>query len=58
LSQEVFAMHGLNVVFFTALIVGLITGELRRRSGSIWPGFITHAVNSALAQGIALALAD
>ncbi|ANY09354.1 CPBP family intramembrane glutamic endopeptidase [Pseudonocardia sp. HH130630-07] len=57
-SAVVFAaMHGFNIVFFTALIVGLIAGELRRRSGSIWPGFLTHVVNNALAQGAALLLA-
>lgn len=50
-SAVVFAlMHGLNVVFFTALIVGLIAGELRRRSGSIWAGFAAHVVNNLLAQ--------
>lgn len=38
-SALVFAlMHGLNAVFFTALIVGLVAAELRRRSGSVWPG--------------------
>ncbi|BBG00114.1 MULTISPECIES: CPBP family intramembrane glutamic endopeptidase [Pseudonocardia] len=57
-SALVFAlMHGLNAVFFTALIVGLVAGELRRRSGSIWPAVAAHAVNNALAQAIALALA-
>ena len=58
-SAVVFAlMHGFNVIFFTALIVGLIAGELRRRSGSVWPGFVAHLVNNALAQGVALALAS
>jgi membrane protease YdiL (CAAX protease family) len=57
-NAMVFAlMHGLNAVFYTALIVGLITGELRRRSGSIWPGFATHVINNFLAHGLALGLA-
>lgn len=57
-SAVVFAlMHGLNVFFFTALTVGLIAAELRRRSGSVWPGFAAHAVNNALAQGLTLAVA-
>jgi membrane protease YdiL (CAAX protease family) len=56
-SAVVFAlMHGFNVFFFTALVVGLIAGELRRRSGSVWPGVLTHVVNNALAQGLSLAL--
>jgi membrane protease YdiL (CAAX protease family) len=56
-SAAVFAlMHGFTVFFFTALVVGLIAGELRRRSGSVWPGFLTHVVNNALAQGLSLAL--
>lgn len=57
-SAVVFAvMHGLNVIFFASLVVGLITGELRRRSGSIWPGVLTHAVNNALALLVAFVLA-
>ncbi|GLU49908.1 CPBP family intramembrane glutamic endopeptidase [Nocardiopsis ansamitocini] len=52
-SAVVFAlMHGVNVVFPSALIVGLITAELYRRSGSVWPGVVVHAVNNAI--GIAI----
>lgn len=48
-SAVVFALlHGINFVLPAALIVGLITAELRRRSGSIWPGVVVHAVNNAL----------
>ncbi|MBC8091929.1 MAG: CPBP family intramembrane metalloprotease, partial [Pseudonocardia sp.] len=61
-SAVVFAvMHGFNAVpitaLITALIVGLITGEARRRSGSIWPGFAAHVVKNALAPLMALLLA-
>lgn len=57
-SALVFALaHGLNVVFVTALVVGLVAGELRRRSGSVWPGVVTHVVHNAIAQVVALAFA-
>jgi uncharacterized protein len=57
-SAVIFALvHGFNAVLITALIVGLINGELRRRSGSVWPGVATHIVNNALAQAAALLLA-
>jgi uncharacterized protein len=56
-SALVFALvHGFTVYFFTALVVGLVTGELRRRSGSVWPGVAAHVVNNALAQTVALAV--
>ncbi|MFC7625197.1 CPBP family intramembrane glutamic endopeptidase [Microlunatus sp. GCM10028923] len=48
-SSVIFAlMHGINFVLPAAVIVGLIAGELRRRSGSIWPGVIVHAVNNSI----------
>jgi uncharacterized protein len=54
-SSLVFAlMHGLNGVFVTALIVGLVAAELRRRSGSLWPGVVAHATNNLAAQVLAL----
>ncbi|MEU9822705.1 CPBP family intramembrane glutamic endopeptidase [Pseudonocardia alni] len=57
-SAVVFALaHGLNAVFLTALVVGLVAGELRRRSGSVWPGVVTHLVHNAMAQVVALAFA-
>lgn len=47
LSAAVFSLaHGINVVLPIAFIVGVIAAELRRRSGSIWPGFIVHAVHN------------
>ncbi|MER5674749.1 CPBP family intramembrane glutamic endopeptidase [Pseudonocardia alni] len=57
-SALVFALaHGLNAVFVTALVVGLVAGELRRRSGSVWPGVVTHLAHNAMAQVVALAFA-
>lgn len=41
----IFALaHGVNEVFPAALVVGLIAGEIFRRSGSVWPGGVVHAV--------------
>ncbi|MDI4239367.1 type II CAAX endopeptidase family protein [Bradyrhizobium sp. Arg237L] len=38
--------HGINMVFPTAVVVGLAAGEVFRRSGSIWPAVTVHfAVN-------------
>lgn len=46
-STLIFAVtHGFNTVFPAALVVGLITAELFRRSGSIWPAVIVHAVHN------------
>ncbi|NMH77744.1 CPBP family intramembrane glutamic endopeptidase [Pseudonocardia xinjiangensis] len=57
-SSLIFAlMHGLNAVFVTALIVGLVAAELRRRSGSVWPGVLAHVTNNLIGQALALILA-
>ena len=46
-STLVFAVfHGFNTVLPAALAVGLITAEIFRRSGSIWPAVIVHAVHN------------
>ena len=46
-SALLFAVtHGLNTVFPAALVVGLITAEIFRRSGSVWPAVIVHAVHN------------
>lgn len=37
-------LHGVNLVFPAAITTGLIAGEIFRRSGSIWPAVIVHAV--------------
>lgn len=44
-SAIIFAvMHGINFVFPAALIAGLVTAEIFRRSGSIWPAVVVHVV--------------
>lgn len=54
-SALVFASaHGFNPAFFTAIVVGLVAAEVRRRSGSVRPGVLVHVVNNLLAQALAL----
>ncbi|MGH8876838.1 MAG: lysostaphin resistance A-like protein, partial [Stackebrandtia sp.] len=44
-SAVIFAvLHGTSVVIVSALVVGLMAAELRRRSGSIWPAVVLHIV--------------
>jgi membrane protease YdiL (CAAX protease family) len=44
-SALIFALfHGTNLVFPAALVAGLITGEVFRRSGSVWPAVVVHVV--------------
>lgn len=44
-SALIFAfMHGINVVFPAALVMGLVGAELLRRSGSVWPAIMVHVV--------------
>lgn len=44
-STPIFALaHGINTAFPAALVTGLVVGELFRRSGSVWPGVVVHAV--------------
>lgn len=44
-STVIFAlMHGINFIFPAAVVAGLATGEIFRRSGSIWPGLVVHFV--------------
>ena len=38
------AAHGPSVIFFNALMAGVLTGILFRKTNSIWPGFVTHLV--------------
>ncbi|MBD2072352.1 CPBP family intramembrane metalloprotease [Phormidium sp. FACHB-592] len=46
-STLIFALaHGVNIVFAIALVFGLVSAELFRRSGSIWPGVIAHVINN------------
>lgn len=44
-SALIFAVfHGINPVFAAALVAGLVTGEIFRRSGSVWPAVMVHVV--------------
>ena len=44
-SALIFAVsHGINNVFPAALVTGLIAGEVFRRSKSVWPAVVVHAV--------------
>ena len=44
-SALIFALfHGISIVFPAALVVGLINGELFRRSRSVWSGVVVHVV--------------
>lgn len=44
-STVIFAlMPGINTVFPAAVVAGLATAEIFRRSGSIWPGLVVHFV--------------
>ncbi|MBD1919491.1 MULTISPECIES: type II CAAX endopeptidase family protein [Cyanophyceae] len=46
-STLIFALaHGINTVFPVALVFGLISAEMFRRSGSVWPGIIAHVINN------------
>lgn len=46
-SSIVFALfHGLNLATPSAFVFGLITAELARRSGSLWPGIAAHCMNN------------
>ncbi len=44
-STLIFALaHGINEVFPAAVVTGLIAAEVFRRSGSVWPAVVVHAV--------------
>ncbi|WP_339383228.1 CPBP family intramembrane glutamic endopeptidase [Oculatella sp. LEGE 06141] len=44
-STVIFAlMHGINNTFLAAVVAGLATAEIFRRSRSIWPGVVVHVV--------------
>lgn len=48
-SAAIFAaVHGLSVIFLLAFMVGILTGILYRKTGSLWPGFALHAVYNGL----------
>lgn len=44
-STLIFAIaHGINIVFPAAVVAGLATGEIYRRSGSVWTAVVVHVV--------------
>lgn len=42
------AAHGPSVIFFNALMAGILTGYLFRKTDSIWPGFVMHVVYNGI----------
>ncbi|GAA3856367.1 CPBP family intramembrane metalloprotease [[Pseudomonas] carboxydohydrogena] len=48
-SASIFAVvHGPSVILLDAFMVGILTGLLFRKTGSLWPPFAIHAVYNAL----------
>jgi uncharacterized protein len=44
-SALIFALaHGINIVFPAAVVAGLATAEIFRRSGSVWTAVVVHVV--------------
>lgn len=44
-SAVIFALlHGINIVFPAAIVLGLVAGEIYRRSHSIWPAVVVHTM--------------
>ena len=46
--------HGLPVLLLPVFLAGLVIGELRRRTDSLWPGMGVHMVTNAIALLVAL----
>jgi membrane protease YdiL (CAAX protease family) len=54
-SAAIFAVcHGINAVTPVAFIVGVGTALLFRRTGSVWPGVMLHALNNLAASFVPL----
>lgn len=48
-SAVVFALvHGVNLIFPLALVVGVVNAVLLRRSGSVWPCVLVHVVYNGI----------
>ncbi|WP_075657467.1 type II CAAX endopeptidase family protein [Pseudochrobactrum sp. B5] len=48
-SAAIFAAaHGPSVIFLDAFLVGILTGILLRKTGSVWPGLATHVIYNGL----------
>ncbi|MBX7483335.1 CPBP family intramembrane glutamic endopeptidase [Qipengyuania qiaonensis] len=49
LSSVIFGLaHGTGVILWVAIMVGLISGALFRKTGSVWPSVLLHAVYNGL----------
>ncbi len=46
--------HALPALLLPVFLAGLIIGELRRRTDSLWPGLGVHMVTNAIALTVAL----
>lgn len=48
-SAAIFGLaHGLSVITILAFMIGLMTGALFRRTGSLWPCLVVHVVYNGL----------
>lgn len=48
-SAAIFGIvHGFSVILFDAFMVGILTGILFRKTGSVWPGVVVHIVYNSL----------
>jgi uncharacterized protein len=58
-SAAIFAVcHGVNAVLPVAFIVGVGSALLLRRTGSVWPGVMLHALNNIAASFFPMLLAS
>lgn len=48
-SAAIFAViHGPSVILLDAFMVGILVGILFRKTGSVWPGLVTHVVYNGI----------
>lgn len=45
-------VHGSIYRFLPTFVLGLVLGQLRRRSGSVWPGILAHALTNGIIVGV------
>lgn len=58
LSSAVFALaHGVNIILPLAFVVGLVCALLFRRTGSVWPGVLVHAVYNGISNVVFMLVA-
>jgi membrane protease YdiL (CAAX protease family) len=57
LSAALFAVvHGISIILPIAFVVGVLCAILFRATGSIWPGFVVHAVYNGVTSVVSLAV--